>query len=169
MAQSKDLRERVDQIIERSEKELLRASHKLAVGIDREAKRVVPPASADLERVVDNVFDFAENVIQGQRRMVKDVMKALNEQVDRAAEEGRRATKEARKHVATRRHARHHGARGKASGAKRTGTRTPSKRPSAAKATGTRKAAAKRTPAARKSVARSTAARAPADGRVRAR
>jgi hypothetical protein len=167
MAQSKDLRQRVDQIIERSEKELLRASHKLAVGIDREAKRVVPPASADLERVVDNVFDFAENVIQGQRRMVKDVVKALNEQIDRAADEGRRATTQARKHVATRRRARHHATSRKTSGAKRTGTRTPATRTSTAKATRTRKSAAKRTPAARKSVARTTAA-APADGRVRA-
>jgi hypothetical protein len=168
MAQSKDLRERVDQIIERSEKELLRASHKLAAGIDREAKRVVSPASADLERVVDRVFDFTENVVQGQRRMVKDMMKAVNEQMDRAALEGRRATKQAKKHMATRHRARHRPASKTASGAKAAGTRTPAKRGSTGKATRTSKAAAKRTPAARKRVAGSTAAPATSDGRVRA-
>ena len=168
MAQSKDLRQRVDQIIERSEKELLRASHKLAAGIDREAKRVVSPASADLERVVDRVFDFTENVVQGQRRMVKDMMKAVNEQMDRAAVEGRRATKQAKKHMPTRHRTRQHATSKKASGAKAAGTRTPTKRGSTGKATGTSKTAAKRTPAARTRVAGTTSGPTTADGRVRA-
>ena len=167
MAQSKDLRQRVDQIIERSEKELLRASHKLAAGIDREASRVVSPASADLERVVDRVFDFTENVVQGQRRMVKDMMKAVNEQMDRAAGEGRRATKQAKKHMATRHRARHLAGSKKASGAKAAGVRTPAKRESTGKATRTSKTAAKRTPAARKRVAGTTTGPTTADGRVR--
>jgi hypothetical protein len=168
MAQSKDLRERVDQIIERSEKELLRASHKLAAGIDREAKRVVSPASADLERVVDKVFDFTENVVQGQRRMVKDMMKAVSEQMDRAAIEGRRATKGAKQHMATRHRARDHSASKKASGAKTAGARTPGNRGSTGKSTTTRKPAPKRTATARKRVAGTRGGPATADGRVRA-
>ena len=92
--------------------------------------RVVPPASADLERVVDNVFDFAEHVIQGQRRMVKDMMKAVNEQVDRAPVAGRRATKQATKHASTRHRvgAGTGAASTKASSAKAATTRSPAKR-----------------------------------------
>ena len=102
LSKEKDLRERVDQIIERAEKELLHASRQLADGIDRGANRVAPPVSEDLEHLVDHVFDFAERVIQGQRRMVKEMAQAINEQVDRAQVAGRKATKRAAKQVQAR-------------------------------------------------------------------
>ena len=60
----------------------------------------MPPISADVERLVDDVFDFSERVIKGQRRMVGEVVKAINEQADRAAEVGRTTTRRATKRVA---------------------------------------------------------------------
>ena len=148
MAQSKDkdLRERVDQIIERAEKELLHASRQLADGIDRGANRVVPPVSGDLEHVVDDVFDFAERVIQGQRRMVKEMVQAFNEQVDRAQVAGRKATKRAAKHVQARQRA---GTRHRSTSKTRTtsGAKAPAHRGTkhaTAKKSATRKATAKR-------------------------
>ena len=137
MAQSKDLRKRVDQIIERAEKELLNASHQLANGIDRGTNRVVPPVSEDLEHLVDDVFDFAERVIQGQRKMVKEMVKAFNEQVDRAQVAGRQATKRATKRVQARHRV----------GARHRTTSKPPGRKAASGHAGTRRAPAKKAPA----------------------
>jgi hypothetical protein len=169
MAQTKDLRQRIDQIIERSEKELLRASRQLADGIDREANRVVPPASEDVERLVDNVFDFAERVVKGQRRMVRDVLKAVNDQMNRAEAAGRQATKRAGQHATTRHHAR---ARHRTTSKNASGRKGTASRPSATR-TPTGKAQAKK-PGAKKAAVRRTAATtsrltAPAAGHERAR
>jgi len=70
MAEAKDTRARIERAIERAEKELLQASHQLAKGITREADRLVPPVSQDLERMVDDVFDVAERVLKSQRKLV---------------------------------------------------------------------------------------------------
>ncbi len=136
MAQSKDLRERVDQIIERAEKELLHASRQLVDGIDRGTTRVVPPVSIDLEHIVDDVFDFAERVIKGQRRMVKEIVTAFNEPADRAHVAGRKATKRAATHQRARDGA---GARGRV-----TTSKTPSGAKARAHAAGTKRATAKK-------------------------
>ena len=93
MAQRRDLRNQIDHLVERAQDELLDASRKLAAGITKESERVVPPASRDIERVVDEVFDFAERVIKGQRKMVNEMVKTFNE----AAEAGRKATGQARR------------------------------------------------------------------------
>jgi len=92
MAEPRDTRIRIERAIERAQKELLQASHQLAKGITREADRIVPPVSRDLERMVDEVFDVAQRVLKSQRAMVSDVMRAVNEQAERAAEAGRQAT-----------------------------------------------------------------------------
>ena len=92
MAESRDTRVRIERAIERAQKELLQASHQLAKGITREADRIVPPVSRDLERMVDDVFDVAQRVLKSQRAMVSDVMRAVNEQAERAAKAGREAT-----------------------------------------------------------------------------
>ena len=92
MAESRDTRVRIERAIERAQKELLQASHQLAKGITREADRIVPPVSRDLERMVDEVFDVAQRVLKSQRAMVSDVIRAVNEQAERAAEAGREAT-----------------------------------------------------------------------------
>ncbi len=75
----------IEHLIERTQDEILEASRELAEGISKEAGRFVPPISADIEQMVDNAFDFAERVMKGQRKMVNDVVKAINEQTDRAA------------------------------------------------------------------------------------
>ena len=93
MADSRDVRKQVEQFIERAQDELLEASRQLADAISRETDRFVPPAAGDIERLVDDVFDFAERVVKGQRKMVNDVVRTINEQTDRAAEAGREATK----------------------------------------------------------------------------
>jgi phosphate uptake regulator len=92
MAQSRDLRQQIEQLVERAQDEVLDASRQLATGITKRSERVIPPFSHDIERVVDEVFDFAERVMKGQRKMVNDMVKTINEQSRRAAEAGRTAT-----------------------------------------------------------------------------
>jgi len=132
MAEPRDTRVRIERAIERAQKELLQASHQLAKGITREADRIVPPVSRDLERMVDEVFDVAQRVLKSQRAMVSDVMRAVNEQAERAAKAGREATG-------------------------RTKGRVPAKKAPARKATA-KKASARKTPA-RKAPARKSADR----------
>lgn len=100
MAERMDVRNHIEQLIERTQDEILQASRELAQGISRGTERYVPPISKDVERLVDDVFDFAERVIKGQRRMVNDVVKTINEQTDRAGEVGRATTQKATKRVA---------------------------------------------------------------------
>ena len=42
--------------------------------------------------MLDDVFDFTERVVKGQRKMMSEVVKSINEQSRRAAEVGRKAT-----------------------------------------------------------------------------
>jgi sugar-specific transcriptional regulator TrmB len=100
MAEQRDVRKHIEQLIERAQDEILEASRELAQGISKGTERYVPPISKDVERMVDEVFDFAERVIKGQRRMVNDVVKTINEQTNRAAEIGRATTQKATKRVA---------------------------------------------------------------------
>ncbi len=120
MAQSPDLRRRIDQMIERAERDVLDASRQLADGITRGSRRVVPPASQDLERVVDEAFDFAERVLKGQRKMVNDMVKAINDETRRAADAGREATARAAKRLPARKRARKAPAKKKAAAKKKT-------------------------------------------------
>jgi hypothetical protein len=151
MAQPRDVRKHVEQLIERAQDEILEASRELAEGISKGTERYVPPISKDVERMVDEVFDFAERVMQGQRRMVNDVVKTINEQTDRAAEVGRATTKRATQKATKR----------VAAAKKAVGQRAPNRK-SAAKRAPAKKAAAKRAPAkkaARKAPAKKTTAR----------
>ena len=100
MAERRDVRKHIEQYIEQAQNEIIEASRVLAQGISKGTERYVPPISKDVERMVDEVFDFAERVIKGQRRMVNDVVKTINEQTDRAAEVGRATTQKATKRVA---------------------------------------------------------------------
>lgn len=90
MARSGDLRQRIEHLAERTQDELLDASRQFADGITRETGRLVPPISQDVQRVVDHAFDFAERVLKGQRKMVSDLVKTVNEESGRAAGRGRR-------------------------------------------------------------------------------
>ena len=88
MDQSRDVQQRIDRLVERTQSEVLSASRRLAAGITKEAERFVPPFSQDIERVVDEVFDFAERVMKGQRKMVSDMVRTINEQSRRTARTG---------------------------------------------------------------------------------
>ncbi len=99
MGEPKDLRTHIEHLIERAQNEILEASRDLAEGISKETGRFVPPISSDIEQMVDNVFDFAERVMKGQRKMVSDVVKAINDQTDRVAGVGQATTRKAVKQV----------------------------------------------------------------------
>jgi len=101
MAEPKEARRQIERLIERTRDEILEASRELTEGINKGTERFVPPISMDIERMVDDVFDFAERVIKGQRKMVNEVVKTINEQTDRAADVGRASTQKAVKRVAT--------------------------------------------------------------------
>ncbi len=125
MAQSTEPKTQVEKLVLRAEQDLLDASRQLADGVNREAQRFVPPVTSDVGRLMDSVFDFAEQVIKGQRQMVHDVLQNINEQTKRPVGSGRRAPLRA---------------------ANRGPTKTAAKKPTANKTT-TRKAAASRAPA----------------------
>ncbi|MGD0311283.1 MAG: hypothetical protein ABSC90_02380 [Acidimicrobiales bacterium] len=144
MAEPRDVRTHVEHLIERAQDDILEASRELADGITRGTDRFVPPVSMDIERMLDVTFDFAERVIKGQRRMVNDVVKTINEQRDRAADVGRATTQRAVKRVATAK---------KASTKKTSAKKAPVKKKSVAK-----KASAKKVPA-RKSAAKKVSAK----------
>ena len=93
MAESRDMRKQIEHLVERSQREIVEASRNLSSGISKGTDRLVTPISNDIERIVDDVFDFAERVVNSQRRMVSDVVKAINEQADRAVDVGRTATR----------------------------------------------------------------------------
>ena len=93
MAESRDMRKQIEHLVERSQREIVEASRNLASGIGKGTERLVTPISNDIERIVDDVSDFAERVVKSQRRMVSDVLKAINEQADRAVDVGRTATR----------------------------------------------------------------------------
>ena len=92
--------------------------------------------------MVDDVFDVAERVLKSQRKMVSDVMKAVNEQTERAAEAGRDATRRTRRRVGAAKKA----ARKRAPARKATARKTAAKKTAAKKAPA-RKAPAKKAPA----------------------
>jgi 2',3'-cyclic-nucleotide 2'-phosphodiesterase (5'-nucleotidase family) len=102
MDQSRDVQQRIDRLVERTQSEVLSASRRLAAGITKETERIVPPFSQDIERVVDEVFDFAERVMKGQRKMVSDMVKAINEQSHRTSRTGQTAAARAVKKAAPR-------------------------------------------------------------------
>ena len=145
MAEAKDVRRKIEQLIERAQDELMEASRELASGISRETERFVPPVSNDIEHLVDEVFDFAERVIKGQRKMVGDVVKALNEQTDRAAQAGRTATQRVTTKRAVKKRATKKGtAVRKSAGTKVAGRKTAAKKTVAKASATVKKAPAKR-------------------------
>ncbi len=146
MAEPKDMRQRIERLIERAQDELMDASRELAAGISRETERFVPPVSNDIERLIDEVFDFAERVIKGQRKMVGDVVRTINEQTDRAAEAGRTATQRVtKKGVSKKRAVRKGTTARKANSTKAVAKKTAAPKKTAAKKT----AVAKKAPAKR--------------------
>ena len=93
MADSRDIRKQIEELVERSQREIVDASRNLSDNISKGTERLVTPLSNDIERLLDDVFDFAERVVKSQRRMVNDVVKSLSERADQAADAGRAATR----------------------------------------------------------------------------
>ena len=135
MADPRDMRKQVEQFIERAQQELVEASRQLADAISRETERLVPSASNDIERLVDDVFDFAERVVRGQRRLVGDVVRTVNEQTERAADAGRDATGRVTKRAAKKAPAKKAPAK-KAATKKAPAKKAPAKKAAAKKTTG---------------------------------
>jgi hypothetical protein len=80
MADSRDLRLQIENLIERAQDEILNASRRLTKGFTQETDQFVPLSSQDIQKLVDEVFDFTERVVLGQRRLFRDMVKTLNEQ-----------------------------------------------------------------------------------------
>ncbi|HZM56391.1 MAG TPA: hypothetical protein VFC03_15325 [Acidimicrobiales bacterium] len=140
MAESKDMRKQIEDLVERSQREIVEASRNLSDSINKGTERVVTPLSNDIERMLDDVFDFAERVVKSQRRMVSEVLKSLNERADQAADAGRAATRRLT---------------GRAPAKKSAAKRAPAKK-SAAKRAPAKKSAAKRAPAKKSAAKRAT-------------
>jgi len=139
MAESRDMRKQIEHLVERSQHEIIEASRTLSNNINKGTERLVTPLSNDIERMLDDVFDFAERVVKSQRRMVNDVVKSLNERADHAADAGRAATRRITKRAA----------------AKKTAAKKTAAKRAPAKKTAAKKSAAKRAPAKKTATSRS--------------
>jgi hypothetical protein len=151
MAQSRELPDRIERLVQRTQDELLEASRQFADGLTKETGKLVPPLSKDIERVVDHAFTFAERVLKGQRNMVTDLVKTLGEESRRAAQAGQQAAGRIAKRAPAKRTA------AKKAPAKRTAVKkAPAKR------TAVKKAAVKRSPVKKAAVKKAAAKRASA-------
>jgi sugar-specific transcriptional regulator TrmB len=154
VVEPKDVRQKIEHLIERAQDDLMDASRELASGISRETERFVPPVSNDIERLVDEVFDFAERVIKGQRKMVGDVVRTINEQTDRAAQAGRAATQRVTNKGASKKRTVKNVTARKATGTKAAAKKTAAKKAAAKKTVAKKSASAKKAPAKRGSAKR---------------
>ena len=145
MAESRDMRKQIENLVERSQREIIEASRNLSNNINKGTERLVTPLSNDIERMLDDVFDFAERVVKSQRRMVNDVVKSLNERADHAADAGRAATRRITRRAPAKKTA------AKRAPAKKTAAKRAPAKKSAAKKTAAKRAPAKKTAAKRSS------------------
>src|SRR5271165_773383 len=97
MVEAEEVRKRIDRLIVKGQDEVLDASRKLSREITREAKRVVPPLSTDMTHLVDEIFDFTERVLNGQRKMVRDVLRSIEDAAPKGPLTHRRHTGTAKK------------------------------------------------------------------------
>jgi hypothetical protein len=79
MAQKRELQQHIEGFISKAHDEVLRASNRLSKDLDRDSERFAQPIGQDLTDLVDDVFDFAQRVIEGQRRMITQVLKAVDD------------------------------------------------------------------------------------------
>ncbi len=133
MAESRDIRKQIEQLVDRTQREIVDASHSLSSDINKGTERLVTPLSNDIERMLDDVFDFAERVVKSQRRMVNDVVKTLNERADEAADAGRAATRRIAKRAPAKKTAAKRAPAKKTAAKRTTATKTAAKRTTATK------------------------------------
>ena len=84
MVEAEEVKQRIDRLIVKGQGEILDASRRLSQEITRESTRFVPPLSRDMTHLVDEIFDFTERVLNGQRQMVREVLAHLEEAAPRA-------------------------------------------------------------------------------------
>ena len=136
-----ELREQVEELVARSQKAIVDASRRLADGITAQADRRVPTAGEDLSRLVDEAFDFAQRVIEEQRKMLAEVLKTVSEALGDAADSAATTAKKVAK--------------------KAPAKKAPAKKAPAKKAPA-KKAAAKKAPAKKAPAKKAAAKKAPA-------
>lgn len=143
-------RQRIEELVARVQDEVLASSRRLAEAFSREADRSIPATGADITKLIDEAFDFAQQVIESQRRMVSEVLANMDEALGRAPAQIEAAAEKA-------------SAEGRKALAKVAPAAAPAstkKRPAAKKATA-KKATAKKAPA-KKATAKKTTKKAPA-------
>jgi hypothetical protein len=148
-------RKRVEELVARVQEEILESSRRLAEAFSREVERSVPATGDDITKLIDEAFDFAQRVIESQRRMVNEVLANLDDALDRGPaqlqEAAERATAPARKAIATQAKA----------VKKATAKKAPAKK-AAAKKAAAKKPAAKKAPAKKAPAKKAVAKKAPA-------
>ena len=75
-------RKRIEELVAQVQQEILDASQRLATAISREAEKAIPPAGEELTRLIDEVFDVAQRVIESQRKLVRDLLDSVGDALD---------------------------------------------------------------------------------------
>src|SRR5271165_6102124 len=87
------VRSQIEDFVLKAQEDLLRALRGLSQNIAKETTRMAPSTQTDLTRLVDEIFDFTERVLAGQRKMVNDVIRSV--EGSRVAKELARPTQKA--------------------------------------------------------------------------
>lgn len=99
-----ETRKRIEEVVARLQDEILESSRRLADAFSREAERAIPATGEDITKLIDEAFDFAQRVIESQRRMVNEILSNMDEALDRAPGQieaaAKRVTAESHKAVA---------------------------------------------------------------------
>lgn len=141
---AEEARKRIEEIVARIQDEILESSRRLAEVFSREAERAIPATGDDITKLIDEAFEFAQRVIESQRRMVNEVLANMDEALDRAPGQLEAAAK-----------------RVSAEGQKAVAKVTPAKKPAAKKAPA-KKPAAKKAPAKKPAAKKAAVKKAPA-------
>ncbi len=137
-------RKRVEELVNRVQEEILESSRRLAEVFSREVERSVPVTGEEITKLIDEAFDFAQRVLESQRRMVSEALASLDEALDRGPAQlqdvAERAAAPARKAIAKAPAAK------KPAAKKAPAKKAPAKKPAAKKAPA-KKPTAKKAPA----------------------
>jgi hypothetical protein len=140
-----ETRKRIEDLVARIQDEVLESSRRLADAFSREAERSIPATGEDITKLVDEAFEFAQRVIESQRRMVSEVLANMDEALDKAPgqlqQAAKKATAPAKKAIAKKAPAKKAPAPAK---------KAPAKKKATAKKTPAKKTPAKKTATAKK-------------------
>lgn len=146
-----ETRKQIEEVVARIQDEIMESSRRLTETFSREAERALPATGEGVTDLIDQAFEFAQRVIESQRRMVNEVFSNMGEALERAPGQIEAAANKAR-----------------AEGEKAVAKVTPRKKSAAKKKAPTKKASAKKAAAkkspAKKAAAKKTAAKKAASG-----